>query len=139
MLPQPMRVLATSEKHALQAMWRARFAAHVQQATGRLVYRGFDWHAFSYAEAFAADSLPWSELRTGQAARQRFHEASLTTTRVFVLPEPDDLPGYELAVPPLPDFQGQGADVHVVPADFAWTMSFPHDDHGPYFAVARLA
>ena len=68
MLPQPMRVLETAEKRALQAMWRARFATHVQQATGRLVYRGFDWHAFSYAASFDAATVPWSELRTGTAS-----------------------------------------------------------------------
>jgi hypothetical protein len=139
MLPQPMRVLETAEKGALHALWRARFAAHVQRATGRLVYRGFDWHAFSYAATFDEATLPWSELHAGNAARQRYHDASFATSKVFVLPERDDMPGYELAVPPLPDFQGQALDVHVVPADLAWTMSFPHDDHGPYFAVARLA
>ncbi len=130
-----LEVLDKPVRRRLCVQWREVFAPHVLLATGKSVYKGCDWHAFSYREALVGRSRPpWQILLEGRDAlaeygRQRAEE-------LYVVPASSAVQAVRIRGDVPPDLLEDREDVWVAPPDFAWTAFFTHHgwDHGPWFA-----
>jgi hypothetical protein len=116
------------EKSALQCLdkeWLLTFSSNVKAKTGKWVYNGYRWHAFSFNYEKSID---------GHKALDYY--LSLRPKRFFVFSDWGPEIGLlcEGIIPP--DLSSLHTDLYVFPRSLLWTMSFTHEqpDLGPYFA-----
>ena len=134
--------LLVTDAVAARRRWRETFAARVHAATGEWIHAKLDWHAFSFdfVRCLARDPGVEAYRAAFDALRQGPYARSF-----LVLPEStgprDEMDGVawwcKATTPPL--MSDLGADWYLVPATFAWTMAFTHEDasgFGPYFTTA---
>ncbi|MBK7585534.1 MAG: DUF4275 family protein [Myxococcales bacterium] len=123
--------LSEADAAAYASRWRKTFAARVLRETGTPTHLGFDWHAFSYAYAYAV---------SGDAAQSAYRARQRSQSFLVLLgATPSD--GFACQADTLPWFDRAGLDVYVVASDFRWTMVFTHEADwcGPYFTTAEWA
>ena len=121
--------LSEQEVHALQVQWRRVFSSRVKKLTGKNVYLGFDWHAFSYSMVHSLK---------GEDARQAYRQESCRA--FYVLPHMDEGPGYKCQAKTLPVIDGEHIDAYICPLSFGWTMVYTHESEcGPYFTRSEWA
>ena len=119
----PMR-LSNEEVWQWQQRWREVYAKELHAETGTWVHNEFDWHVFSFGKHRAkSGDAAWAEYRRLGACS--FLVLSASTRDTF---------GFSCNGKP-PERLKAGIDVLVAPPSMEWTMSFNHEDYGPYFAV----
>jgi hypothetical protein len=108
--------------------WRETFASPVKQRTGRWVYRGFEWHAFSYG---------FCQARSGKHALSDYLAEPVDD--IYVIPQEDRNVAFSCKSDRHIDFSACGIDLYVVPRDFSWTIAFTHEQPGigPFFSRAE--
>lgn len=121
-----IRDLHRKELWSLQQAWRQVYAIKVKAETGKWIYRGVDWHTFSFGFAKC--------LEGNQAYREY---EFLPPCGFLVIPDNPNTQNVGLlcrskAMPDLREF----GDVYVSDPQLDWTMVFTHEHGscGPYFA-----
>jgi hypothetical protein len=118
-------VLDDSERHRLEQEWLESFCVNVKEQTGKWVYRGYRWHAFSYGYASA---------KTGVEALEYYK--ALRPKRFYVFSDWGPEIGLACEGIEPPDLTELGTDLYAFPKSLLWTMFFTHEQPslGPYFA-----
>lgn len=109
----------------LNKQWLERFCANVKLKTGKWVYRGYRWHAWSFGYESALH---------GARAFEAFVERQATEYYLYL--EREDLL-LDCSGPPSPDFRSLFEEAYIFPYDVSWTFALTHEmtmDLGPYFA-----
>jgi Domain of unknown function (DUF4275) len=122
-------------KWNLRQEWRKNFAVNVRDKTGKWIFKGIDWHAFSYS---------YTDSSQGMKAEEAYD--NLKPKEFFLISSNDQVPSYECKTlsPPSaaevriflsdnPDL----FDMYISAPDFHWTIVFTHEQKhglGPYFA-----
>ena len=121
--------LSADETKALRQRWREAFAGPVKRRHRVWVYRGYDWHAFSYGLTPSVSLQPALE-----AYRAAFREGLRKGRRREVYLMPEDLPAFRCRAAEPPDLSKQ--ECLVCPEGLDWTMAFTHEDGwlGPFFS-----
>ncbi len=129
----PCEVLSMKEKWRIQQAWREKFAKEVKSSTGKWIFRGFDWHAFSYE---------FTPCLRGARAEEVFNQKS--ADKCFLVTSHRDIPAYlcnkgeglnaGIFIELLSSLPGL-IDFYIFPIDYKWTMVFVHEPNmGPFFA-----
>lgn len=106
------------------------FFPNVKQATGKWVYEGYRWHAYSFHYENAV---------TGKSAFARYREQPLEA--FFIYHEFEDKL-LECQALTWPDIRRFCNDIYVFPASMNWLFSTTHEAAmglGPYFAPTDMA
>lgn len=122
------RVVEDAQARQLNEQWLEQFCANVKRKTGKWVYRGYRWHAWSFGYESALH---------GARAFDAFVERRATNFYMYF--ERDDLL-LDCSGPPSPDLRSLFDDVYVFPHDLSWTFVLTHEmsmDLGPYFAARQ--
>lgn len=117
--------LSQKDVWAVQQRWRELYAREMRATTGAWVFRGFDWHLFSYgfrqcvsgihAQSNLDAHIPCAVVVFSDAGSRQTYGRRGTLTS---LPHPQT-----------------GSDIIIAPFDFAWTYVQTHEfDLGPYFS-----
>lgn len=116
--------IGRAEAARLRRVWDETFGCQVLEHTGKHIYAGYRWHAFS-----------WEFVRAENGERAIELYAAERSAELFVLPEDDGGPAFELGGCAPIDFGLCGRDLYVVPATLDWTMAFTHEqpEIGPFF------
>lgn len=122
-------------KWKLQQEWRKNFAANVREKTGKWMFKGIDWHAFSYSYTYSLKGIKAETAYDNLKAKE-----------FFLISSNEQVPSYECNTisPPsaaeVRDFLFENPDLfdmYISAPDFHWTMVFTHEQKhglGPYFA-----
>lgn len=124
-------LLPRREARQAQRRWRATYRLCSTLAGRRWSRNDLEWHVFSF------DTFPHL---TGEAALAEYRKQA--PAEFFVWLEHRDSPCFRCRGGTLPDFSAGRVDIHIFPADLAWTMAFTHEESlglGPYFSRADWA
>jgi hypothetical protein len=118
-------VLENPERQHLERRWLHAFCGSVKDKTGKWIYRGYRWHAFSYG---------YEEAKTGLKALACYK--SLRPRRFYVFSDWGPEIGLACEGIAPPDLSELSSDLYVFPSSLLWTMFFTHEqpDLGPFFA-----
>jgi len=118
------RSLSDAETQELNRNWLNSFASNVKEKTGKSIYRGYRWHAYSYEFE--------THLKGTKALSEYF---SQPVTKYYVFNEECD-EAYECTSDKYPDFSSNFDEVYVCHHNMKWSMVFTHEqpELGPYFA-----
>lgn len=113
------------EQRRLEQEWLHAFCGNVKTKTGKWVYRGFRWHAFSYG---------YEDAKHGPTALEYYR--SLRPKRLFVFSDTGAEIGFVCEGIAPPDLSSLHDDWYVFPRSLLWTMFFTHEqpDIGPFLA-----
>ena len=105
--------------------WHASFFPNVKRATGKWVYRGIHWHAYSYSIEQAV---------SGKHALELFRGAPVEPFYLF-----DEIRDavFQCTSQRWPDLQVLEEDIYLVPRSLRWMFVTTHEMRtglGPYFA-----
>ena len=105
--------------------WDQTFGRPVRERTGKPVFGGIRWHAFSWS---------FTRAESGQRALELY--AAEPGAELVVLLEGYDRPSFRLSEGSPIDFSRCGMDLYVIPGSFDWTMVFTHEQPwiGPFFS-----
>lgn len=118
-------VMAKKVVWKLQQKWRETFSQKVKEQKGKWVYRGFDWHTFSYDFAI---------YKSG--ARAMGFYSKIDERNYIIISEDSDSPSFSCSSDKLPDLSNVLGDYYIYPETVEWTMVFTHEESlGPYFAL----
>lgn len=107
-----------------QMRWRYVYAREFYAETGKWVHGQFDWHVFSFGKHKAKEGDDaWAEYR-------RLEPCTFLVLSAYV----HDSFGFKCEGKP-PDRLKAGLDIIITSPSLEWTMSFNHEQYGPYFAV----
>ena len=107
-----------------QQRWREVFSKKVKAQKGRWIYRGFDWHAFSYN---------FAQYKEGSNAYESYKR--IKEQNFIIISEDEGSPSFSCTSERAPDLSNFMGDYYVFPETLEWTMVFTHEDGlGPYFA-----
>jgi len=101
------------------------FFRNVKQATGKWVYHGYRWHAYTFNHETAL---------SGDEAFEHYREQA--TAPFYIFHEFDDS-AFECTSPSWPDVRAFDNDIYVFPRDMAWLFITTHEMSmglGPFFA-----
>lgn len=128
-------VLGKQNKWKLQQRWREIFTSDVKEQTGKWMYEGCDWHAFSYG---------FSPCINGAEAERLFD--STLAGEIFCISSNEEVPAYQCIGGKLPSYESISAflcnapgyyDLFIISCDFKWTMVFVHEQSfGPYYCLS---
>jgi hypothetical protein len=112
------------ETWKVQQKWRETFSRKVKEQEGKWIYRGFDWHTFSY---------DFAKYKGGANAFELYKQIDVQD--YFIISEDEDSPSFLCSSAKVPDFSNLWGDFYVFPETVEWTMVFTHEDGlGPYFS-----
>ena len=116
--------LDTKARRQLMQRWRETFAVPVRERTGRWVYGGIEWHAFSWG---------FCQSRSGKRALADYFAEAIES--LLVLPQDEGSPAFRCTTANHIDFTPCHEDVYIVPDSFDWTIAFTHEEGvGPFFS-----
>lgn len=118
------RALTKKETHELNKRWFEAFTFNLNNKTGKHIYKGYRWHAYSYEfEPHLKGSKALSEYQ------------SQPITKYFVFDESGNQ-AFECESKKYPDFSSNFDEVYVCHQNLKWSMVFTHEqpELGPYFA-----
>jgi hypothetical protein len=120
--------LAQHERWSWQQRWRETYAQTVKIRTGKWVYSGYDWHAFSWKFTVARQGADAVALYLAERDRS-----------LIVVPESIRLAAFRLERASPIDFTACMEDIEIFPPDLKWTVAFTHEqpDIGPFFCRAQ--
>jgi len=100
------------------------FFGNVRQATGKWVFKGYRWHAYTYDYEMA---------HTRQAAFELYWHQSVVPFYIYL--ELEDLL-FDCTAHSLPNVAEFNSDIYVFPHDTSWLFSTTHENSiGPFFAL----
>jgi hypothetical protein len=116
--------IAPADAARIWSRWDQTFGRAVQERTGRPVFGGIRWHAFS-----------WNFMRAEGGLRAIELYAAEPSAELLVLLEGDHGRSLRLGACAPIDFSRCGLDLYVIPCSFDWTMVFTHEQPsiGPFF------
>lgn len=125
--------LGRKQKWEIQRDWRRQFSAGVNDATGKWVYKGKDWHAFSYG---------FTPCLKGARAEAAYD--ALTAESFLLLSSNEDVPAFkcETGPPKLSALESLAMehpsllDLYISSPQFSWTFVLTHEAIGPFFALS---
>lgn len=106
--------------------WLEHFCPNVKRKTGRWVYNGYWWHAYSFHHESAV---------TGNRAFEEYQSQRIES--FFIFHESDDQL-FDCSALSWPDLRSIEDDVYVFPHTLTWTFLTTHEMSiglGPYFAL----
>lgn len=110
--------------------WHDSFFTNVKRATGKWVYRGIHWHAYSYSIERAV---------SGKNALELFRGAPVEPFYLF-----DEIRDtvFQCTSQRWPDLQDVVEDLYIVPCSLQWMFVTTHEMSlglGPYFAYPSIS
>lgn len=116
--------IAPADAARIWRRWDQTFGRAVQEQTGKPVFGGIRWHAFS-----------WNFTRAESGRRAAELYAAEPSTELLVLEEGEAGQAFMLGECAPIHFDRCGLDLCVVPSSFDWTMVFTHEQPqiGPFF------
>lgn len=116
--------IAKTDAARLRRAWDQAFGGAVLQRTGKPVFAGHRWHAFS-----------WKFTRAETSACATALYAAELAGKLLVFLDDDDREAFEFGGCAPIDFGPCGVDLYVVPSTLEWTMVFTHEQPqiGPFF------
>ena len=122
--------LQGSEFRFLSRQWLEQFCPNVRRQTGKWVFHGFRWHAYSFGHESAV---------SGTEAFDRYTSQPLEGFLLYH--ESQDLM-FDCDCTKWPDIRPWAADVYIFPRSLQWTFITTHEmtlGLGPYFALPSVA
>jgi hypothetical protein len=116
--------ISPADAACLRRNWDQTFGRAVHSRTGKPVFGGIRWHAFS-----------WEFTRAESGARALALYAAEPRAKLFAISEEDEREAFEFEGCAPIDFSPCDVDLYVVPSTLDWTMVFTHEqpDIGPFF------
>ena len=114
-----------NEFHSVCQIWLETFCPNVKQKSGKWVYGGFQWHAYSFKFENALTEI---------LAFEKYQSRPITP--FFIFDESNDML-FDCFGESWPDLDSLNDDIYVIPRTMDWTFITTHEMSiglGPYFA-----
>lgn len=126
--------LSRKEVWMLQEAWRKIYSKRVSEKTGKWIYKGKDWHSFSYS---FTDSISGSRAELAYKNESPIEFILLISNRESVAYScKGEVPPSVEDLNLLLQQSSEPVDFYVFPFDLSWTLVMTHEvGCGPYFAI----
>jgi len=116
--------LETETSATLNQRWLEQHCSNVKAQTGKWIYGGYRWHAYTWG---------FEQAVSGDEAWERYRSKEQSTYLIFF-----EHSGhiFDCVGPRCPDLGILSDDLYVFPPDLHWTMIFTHEEStgiGPFY------